>query len=104
MTRAMWAAIPDLLTQLAAEPRVRVLLVSGTGDTFSAGADIAELRQVYADPGHADAYHATNVAAEEALARFPRPTVAVVRGACVGGGCQLAVACDLRLADPGARF
>ncbi|HEU4425641.1 MAG TPA: enoyl-CoA hydratase/isomerase family protein [Pilimelia sp.] len=104
LTLAMWAALPDLLAGLASDPRVRVLLVSGAGDTFSAGADIAELREVYADPGRAEAYHATNVAAEEALAGFPWPTLAVVRGACVGGGCQLAVACDIRLADPGARF
>jgi enoyl-CoA hydratase/carnithine racemase len=104
MTLAMWAAIPDLLARLAAEPRVRVLLVSGAGETFSAGADITELREVYADPHRADAYHATNVAAEEALAGFPHPTIAVVRGACVGGGCQLAIACDLRIAEPKARF
>jgi enoyl-CoA hydratase/carnithine racemase len=104
MTLAMWAALPGLLGGLAADPRVRVLLVSGAGDTFSAGADIAELRQVYADPERADAYHATNVAAEEALANFPHPTIAVVRGSCVGGGCQLAIACDLRLAEQEARF
>ena len=104
LTSAMWAALPELLRRLAAEPGVRVLLLTGAGGTFSAGADIAELREVYADPGSADAYHAVNVLAEEALAAFPHPTVAVVQGACVGGGCQLAVACDLRFAEPGARL
>jgi enoyl-CoA hydratase/carnithine racemase len=104
LTRAMWAALPDVLGELAADPRVRVLLVTGAGDTFCAGADIAELVGVYADPARADAYHLLTVTAEQALADFPRPTIAVVRGSCVGGGCQLAVACDLRLAEPGARL
>ena len=102
ITLAMWAALPSVLAPLAADPQVRALLVTGAGGTFSAGADIAELLEVYGDPARADAYHQMNVAAERALADFPRPTVAVIRGACVGGGCQLAVACDLRLAEPGA--
>ncbi|MEY9967774.1 enoyl-CoA hydratase/carnithine racemase [Streptacidiphilus sp. MAP12-16] len=104
LTREMWAALPGLLRRLATEPGLRVLLVTGAGGTFSAGADIAELQGVYADPDSADAYHAVNVVAEEALAAFPHPTIAVVRGACVGGGCQLAVACDLRFAAPDARL
>jgi len=104
LTSAMWGALPELLAQLAAEPGLRVLLLTGAGGTFSAGADIAELLDVYADPDAADAYHALNVRAEEALAAFPHPTLAVVRGACVGGGCQLAVACDLRFAEPQARL
>jgi enoyl-CoA hydratase/carnithine racemase len=103
-TLAMWQALPGLLAGLADDPRVRVLLLAGAGETFSAGADIGELLHVYGDPARADAYHATNVAAEEALAAFPRPTIAAVAGACVGGGCQLAVACDLRVAEAGARL
>ncbi|WP_412544105.1 enoyl-CoA hydratase/isomerase family protein [Longispora sp. K20-0274] len=103
-TLAMWSALPGMLATLAADPRVRVLLVTGEGGTFSAGADVTELLETYADPERAEAYHRINVLAEEALAAFPRPTVAVVRGSCVGGGCQLAVACDLRFAEPGARF
>ncbi|WP_405011275.1 enoyl-CoA hydratase/isomerase family protein [Kitasatospora sp. NBC_01539] len=104
MTLAMWQGLPGVLERLAAVPAVRVLLVTGAERTFCAGADIAELSEVYADPARADAYHAQNVAAEEALAAFPHPTVAVVHGACVGGGCQLAVACDLRFAAHDARF
>ncbi|NJC72400.1 enoyl-CoA hydratase/isomerase family protein [Planosporangium thailandense] len=104
LTLDMWRALPGLFAELAADPRVRVLLLAGAGGTFSAGADIGELRHVYGDPQAADAYHATNVAAEEALAAFPRPTIAVIAGACVGGGCQLAAACDLRLAESGARL
>ncbi|WP_081951884.1 enoyl-CoA hydratase/isomerase family protein [Kitasatospora phosalacinea] len=104
VTGAMWRALPGVLAELAERPDVRVLVLTGAAGAFSAGADIAELAGVYADPAAADAYHALNVAAEEALAAFPRPTLAVVRGACVGGGCQLALACDLRLGAEDARL
>ncbi|RKE21584.1 enoyl-CoA hydratase/isomerase family protein [Streptomyces sp. TLI_171] len=104
VTGAMWRSLPGVLADLAARADVRALLLTGAADTFSAGADIAELAEVYADPASADAYHAQNVAAEEALAAFPHPTLAVIRGACVGGGCQLAVACDLRFAAEDARL
>ncbi|MFD8700684.1 enoyl-CoA hydratase/isomerase family protein [Kitasatospora purpeofusca] len=104
VTLAIWQALPQVLKRLAEEPGVRALLVTGAGGTFSAGADIDELAAVYGDPDRADAYHAVNVAAEEALAAFPHPTLAVVHGACVGGGCQLAVACDLRFVAEDARL
>ncbi|MCF6525193.1 enoyl-CoA hydratase/isomerase family protein [Streptomyces sp. JJ36] len=98
MTAEMWRALPPLLDRLAADREVRVLLLTGAGGTFCAGADISALRT-----GAAPAQELA-VAAEEALAAFPRPTVAVVRGHCVGGGCQLAAACDLRFAAEDARF
>lgn len=101
LTLAMWAALPDLLAGLRG---VRALLVTGAGTVFSAGADVAELRDIYADPDQAGVFHETNVAAEAALASVAYPTIAVVRGACVGGGCQLALACDLRIAARTARF
>ncbi|WP_175409830.1 enoyl-CoA hydratase/isomerase family protein [Streptomyces sp. TRM64462] len=98
MTAAMWRALPGLLAELAADPGVRALVLTGDGDTFCAGADISTL----SEPG--DEQQALAVRAEEALAAFPKPTVAAVRGYCVGGGCQLAAACDLRFAEEGARF
>ncbi len=104
VTLAMWQGLPEVLRLLAGQSGVRALLVTGAGGTFSAGADISELSEVYGDPQRADAYHAENVVAEEALAAFPHPTIAVVHGSCVGGGCQLAVACDLRFASEGARL
>ncbi|WP_329138032.1 enoyl-CoA hydratase-related protein [Streptomyces sp. NBC_01476] len=100
MTLAMWEALPEVLAPLAADPRVRVLVLTGAGGTFCAGADINDLSR----PGGVEAGRAASVAAEEALAAFPKPTLAVIRGFCVGGGCQLAVACDLRFAAEGARF
>ncbi|MFR0355968.1 enoyl-CoA hydratase/isomerase family protein [Streptomyces sediminimaris] len=98
MTAAMWAALPPLLDTLAADPGVRALVLTGEGTTFCAGADISTLRS---SPEQAQALA---VLAEEALAAFPKPTLAAVRGHCVGGGSQLAAACDLRFAEEGALF
>ncbi|MFC8506486.1 enoyl-CoA hydratase/isomerase family protein [Streptomyces sp. NPDC057411] len=98
MTAGMWRALPELLAPLATDPAVRALVLTGAGETFCAGADISTLRE----PG--DEQQALAVRAEEALAAFPKPTLAAVRGFCVGGGSQLAAACDLRFAEEGARF
>ncbi|MCZ9347956.1 enoyl-CoA hydratase/isomerase family protein, partial [Streptomyces sp. TRM76130] len=98
MTAAMWRALPPLLDALAADPAVRALVLTGEGATFCAGADISAL---------ADGPRETQrlaVDAEEALAAFPKPTLAAIRGHCVGGGVQLAAACDLRFAAEGALF
>ncbi|WP_051950796.1 enoyl-CoA hydratase/isomerase family protein [Actinacidiphila yeochonensis] len=100
MTLGMWRALPGVLAGLTADPGVRVLVLTGEGGVFSAGADISELSA----PGGVRAAQQAAVAAEEALAAFPKPALAAVRGSCVGGGCQLAVACDLRFAAEGARF
>ncbi|MFH9657859.1 enoyl-CoA hydratase/isomerase family protein [Streptomyces sp. NPDC017248] len=98
MTAPMWRALPPLLDTLARDPEVRALVLTGAGGTFCAGADIATLQ------GSSEEAQGLAVAAEEALAAFPKPAVAVVRGHCVGGGAQLAAACDLRLAEEGALF
>ncbi|MDT6987174.1 enoyl-CoA hydratase/isomerase family protein [Streptomyces lusitanus] len=98
MTAAMWAALPPLLGALAADPGVRALVLTGDGGTFCAGADISTLQ------GSPVEAQRLAVAAEEALAAFPKPTLAAVRGHCVGGGAQLAAACDLRFAEEGALF
>ncbi|NGO71284.1 enoyl-CoA hydratase/isomerase family protein [Streptomyces boncukensis] len=110
MTPAMWRRLADLLTGLAEDDTVRVLVLTGAEGTFSAGADIAALRAPAHAPGPgggaapAEEQQTLAVAAEEALAAFPKPTLAAVRGHCVGGGCQLAVACDLRFASEDALF
>ncbi|MGI5459707.1 enoyl-CoA hydratase/isomerase family protein [Streptomyces sp. CA-249302] len=98
MTAAMWAAVPPLLGTLAADAEVRALVLTGEGGTFCAGADISTLR------GSPEEAQRLAVEAEEALAAFPKPTLAAIRGHCVGGGSQLAAACDLRFAEEGALF
>ncbi|MEU5537914.1 enoyl-CoA hydratase/isomerase family protein [Streptomyces sp. NPDC020362] len=98
MTAAMWRALPPLLDELAGDPGVRALVLTGEGATFCAGADISTLQ------GSSAEAQGLAVAAEESLAAFPKPTLAAVRGHCVGGGSQLAAACDLRLAEEGALF
>ncbi len=101
-TQAMWAALPALLDGIAKD--CRVLVVRGAGDAFASGADISEFAEVYATPERGAAYSRQIAAALDALAAFPHPTIAMIRGACVGGGCGLALACDLRFADESARF
>lgn len=98
MTTAMWRALPPLLDTLADDTGVRALVLTGEGRTFCAGADISTLK------GSPQEAQRLAMAAEEALAAFPKPTLAAVRGHCVGGGAQLAAACDLRFAQEGAVF
>lgn len=98
MTPGMWRSLPPLLASLAADRSVRALVLTGEGATFCAGADISTLR------GSPEEAQTLAVAAEDALAAFPKPTLAAIRGHCVGGGSQLAAACDLRFAEEGALF
>lgn len=95
----MWSSIDAQVSALTANPDVRILVVRGSGDHFCAGADITELTN-----GPGGEYARINWAAEEALANFPGPTIAVVRGNCVGGGVSIAMACDIRLSSNDAVF
>ncbi len=104
LTAAMWRALPDVLADLAGDPGVLSLIVTGAGVHFAGGADIGEFPEVYATAESARAYSDAVQAAGAALAAFPKPTLAQIRGACVGGGCGLALACDLRFADDTARL
>ncbi|SNR37089.1 enoyl-CoA hydratase/isomerase family protein [Actinomadura mexicana] len=99
MSADMWRALPGILDGFAADPDVRVVVLTGAGGNFCAGADISELDDIHRD----DDSHLSTVA-ERALAAFGKPTLAAIEGYCVGGGCQLAAACDLRFAAGDARF
>ncbi len=104
MSAAMWAALPQVLGKLAEDRAVRVLVVTGAGPSFCAGADIGDLMNGDdpADPMADVRRH--NLAAQAALRSFPHPTVAAIRGHCIGGGVELATACDLRLSDATGLF
>jgi len=105
LTYAMFSQLPKLLGEAAALPGIRALVVRGAGTrAFSAGADISEFETTRMTRGQAAAYDDAVLAAEEALATFPAPTLAAVHGHCYGGGCALAIACDIRFAAAGARF
>lgn len=104
LNEAMWRAIPSLLAEAEADNAVRLLVVRGAGGAFAAGADISEFEEVYATPERAADYSRAIAAALDGLAAFPKPTLAMIEGACVGGGCGIALACDLRFAAEGSRF
>ena len=103
VNRAMWRGLPEVL-EAARAARVKVLVLTGAGEAFAAGADIAEFEQVYADRATAGAYFGEIAAAMDALANFESPTLARIDGACVGGGLGLALCCDLRIASDRARL
>jgi enoyl-CoA hydratase/carnithine racemase len=104
MTAGMWAALPGVLAPLADDPGVRTLIVTGAGPSFCAGADISDL---LSGPDPADPMadlRRDNLAAQAALRDFPKPTVAMIRGHCIGGGVEIAACCDLRFTDPTGVF
>ena len=105
---AMWAALPQVCAAIAGDDRVRAVILRGVagpgGPVFSAGADIAEFAEVCATPERAARYNAAVRAAQQALRDLPRPVIAEVAGPCVGGGCGLALSCDLRFASEAAVF
>lgn len=105
ITLSMWRALPALVAALDADPAVRVIvLTGGGGQAFVSGADIAEFAEVRKDAASARAYEDVNEAAFAALRMATKPTVAMIRGPCFGGGVGLAAACDLRIAADDAIF
>ena len=102
ITYDMWVAVGHACRAWRIDPRVRVVVLRGEGDHFCAGADIGEL--LAERPAHSPTFMDVNMVAEHALATLPKPTVAFVQGDCIGGGCALAIDCDIRLAVEGSRF
>ena len=101
----MWLALSRILPALDADPAVEVVLMTGTpGGPVSAGADIAEFRTLRADADGAGRYGAAVEAGERAIIACSKPTVAAIEGFAIGGGTQVAVACDLRVCGEASRF
>lgn len=104
MSQRMWRKLKAAVELVSRDASVRVVVIRGEGDAFSAGADISEFGTVYATSARA---RAANEAIAESLAAVDSltvPAIAVVRGPCMGGGAALATACDLQIADPSASF
>jgi enoyl-CoA hydratase/carnithine racemase len=101
----MWEMLARTVGELAADRDIRCLVVRGAGDqAFAAGGDLEEFLTARATLAQALHYHGQVAAALAAIATCPHPTVALVRGACIGGGLEIAAACDLRICSETAKF
>ena len=101
----MWEAIPPVLEDFGADPAIRVVVLTGAGEkAFVSGADISQFESQRATAEAVQRYERIGDAAQAALQGFDKPTIAMIRGYCIGGGLGIAAACDLRLAAEDARF
>lgn len=100
----MWKNLYEIMTDLQFDPRIRVAIITGSGNTFSAGADLAEILETRAGsavPGLRD-YPVEQCL--DSIINYPNPVIAMVNGYALAGGCELAIACDLRIASENAKF
>ncbi len=102
LSQAMWEAVLAALAEAAARPDVRAFVFTGLPGVFCAGADLTALRNEVRET--ATRYRQTSLRGYDAVRDFSLPTVAVIDGLCLGGGNNLALACDIRLASPRATF
>jgi len=105
VSMSMWEALPPALETFERDPEVRLVVVRGAGEkTFISGADISEFKEKRSSEEASIAYSAAGDAAHRALQEFPKPTIAMIRGFCIGGGCAVAVDCDMRIAADNSVF
>ena len=101
----MWEAVPPLLEKAAKDDNVRLVVFSGEGEkAFVSGADISQFEDMRAAKEAVKRYEATAEAALEGIYEFPKPTVACIRGYCIGGGVNVAISCDIRVAASNSVF
>jgi enoyl-CoA hydratase/carnithine racemase len=105
MSMDMYLAMREALEDYAQDPAVRVVILKGAGDkAFVSGADISEFKQQRATAESTEIYNAASERAAKALRECPKPTIAMIRGFCMGGGMGTAVNCDIRIAADDSRF
>jgi enoyl-CoA hydratase/carnithine racemase len=106
LTVAMWRDLARVMEELSARDNLRCVVLRGAGsDAFAAGADIAEFAQLRDNVAQGKVYHREYVfGALKAVGECQHPTVAMIHGACVGGGLEIACQCDIRVAGQSARF
>ena len=101
----MWQAIPEILSQFENDPRVRVIVLKGAGDrAFVSGADISQFEKSRSTETANAHYDQISERASKALAEFGKPTIAMIRGFCIGGGLAIAIGCDIRIATTDSKF
>jgi len=101
----MWRAIPDVLAAFEADPEVRVIVFTGAGErAFVAGADISQFEAERNDAAAEARYSSASAAANAAMAGLSKPSIAMIRGYCIGGGLAVALTCDLRICTEESRF
>jgi enoyl-CoA hydratase len=100
----MWCALPRVMAEFAADPDIRVVMLTGAGlKAFVSGADISQFKD-RREGNAAEAYNHATAAGYAAVLNCPKPTVAKIRGICMGGGLGLALNCDIRICSDDARF
>ena len=100
-----WQRIAEGVAQLASDDAIRAIVMRGsTPQAFVAGADISEFPAMRADAAQARAYREAPNNAIAALVECAKPIIAMISGVCIGGGVQVALACDIRIAARGTRF
>jgi enoyl-CoA hydratase/carnithine racemase len=101
----MWEAVPPLLARAAGDPNVRLVVFSGEGGkSFISGADISQFEDLRAAKDAVRKYEQIAEAALQGIYEFSKPTLACIRGYCIGGGLNVAIACDLRIASGNSQF
>lgn len=95
---AMWERASEILDEFEKDPEIRVVVLSGAGEkSFVSGADISEFESQRGTAEAQQHYNTQTAKVYERIERFPKPTIAMIRGFCVGGGLNLACVCDIRI-------
>jgi enoyl-CoA hydratase/carnithine racemase len=105
MSLEMWEGLGQALTELRDDPEVRVVVLAGAGDkAFVSGADISQFEKTRHNAAASEEYSKKSEAQRALLGNYPKPTIACIRGFCLGGGMQVAMLTDIRIAAEDSQF